>query len=122
LLKKFPQIRSLADKEDGSSVTPDVQYALLMGAEETLREQQKLLQQIQEYEKFINTESFHMNESLDKKVAPLQLMIFDNVQNTLTQNASIESMISRYNEIINLLSEKFVYWDQLLASWEKEYK
>lgn len=58
--------------------------------------------------------------SLDKNLAPLATVHWEQVETTSQINLLYHEIMSSYNETIQLLSKKFVFWDSLLKLAEQE--
>jgi len=70
-------------------------------------------------EKYVNSDYLQSVPSLVKKLSPLEVQALELQEQTAQQYADLETLLSSYNDIIRMISEKFVYWDSLLTTWEK---
>ena len=61
-----------------------------------------------------------VSKSFKSQLAPLEASILGDVEKTVQQTERFEKLLLSYNEIINTLSEKFVYYDELLNSIESK--
>ena len=59
-------------------------------------------------------------EELSKELAPLSLVHWEQVEAVNQINTAYHQIMASYNETIQLLSKKFVFWDSLLKLAEQE--
>lgn len=124
------QLKSTLTAPEESILHSGAKKWLILASEQSLKDQTRDLEYISENQKFIDSDNLQSTLSIHapdssvgvplqlKKFSPLQLSIYTQHEEALLQNQQLEALLSSYNHIIMLLSEKFAYWDQVLRQWE----
>eukprot|EP01114_Cavostelium_apophysatum_P013177 TRINITY_DN3128_c0_g1_i1.p1 TRINITY_DN3128_c0_g1~~TRINITY_DN3128_c0_g1_i1.p1 ORF type:complete len:194 (-),score=38.54 TRINITY_DN3128_c0_g1_i1:48-629(-) len=117
-LAKYEEFKKLVEVKHEIVLDAAGKRALIMTNEDFIRDTARSLQTIQEHEKFINSENFQVVPSLLQKLTPLEAVAIEQNEQLSDQQQHFDGLLKSYNEIIQLLSEKFTYWDRLLGAWE----
>ena len=92
---------------------------IILAAEATLREIAEQLQSLHALGDFLNTPALQDVPTLAPKLAPLEKLNITNREelDKLSQRAS--AVMTSYNEIVALLSRKFLLWDRTISELER---
>jgi len=107
----------LSDSE--VAISSDTKKAIILSSEDFITNISKQLQVIEACSKFANAVNLQDFPQAKKRISNLEPLHFDCMEKVLQQNRDFEALITRYNDITYLLSEKFAFWDELLSSWEQ---
>jgi len=118
-LTKYDKVKDALEFPEKASLDVKTKRAIILSSEDYLENTSKELTFVQENEKYINSDDLQGVPALQKKLSPLELQSYNLQEQTLAQNAQLESLLLTYNDVVKLLSEKFVYWDTVLTRWEK---
>eukprot|EP01116_Phalansterium_solitarium_P025294 TRINITY_DN9592_c0_g1_i1.p1 TRINITY_DN9592_c0_g1~~TRINITY_DN9592_c0_g1_i1.p1 ORF type:complete len:188 (+),score=30.21 TRINITY_DN9592_c0_g1_i1:513-1076(+) len=118
-LKKYETLKVVLAGYKETFIDTDGKQTILLASEEHIKEMAKSLELIQENEKFINSAPMQdvpqLSAELDsiRRTHAAQLCSADAAVN------DVDGLVRRYNNVVNLLSETFLHYDQILTAWEK---
>eukprot|EP01111_Echinosteliopsis_oligospora_P011748 TRINITY_DN3939_c0_g1_i1.p1 TRINITY_DN3939_c0_g1~~TRINITY_DN3939_c0_g1_i1.p1 ORF type:complete len:192 (+),score=34.09 TRINITY_DN3939_c0_g1_i1:88-663(+) len=109
-----PIIRGL---ESGESLlqTP-AKLAILLACEDQLTTISNHLSSIQELEKFINSSTLQETAPLIAKSKPIEAVHQEQKEIVSQVCDSVHQSLSSYHSVMNIVSQKFVYWDHTLST------
>ncbi|PRP89182.1 hypothetical protein PROFUN_01902 [Planoprotostelium fungivorum] len=95
--------------------------SIVLSSEGRMRQSCRDLETIQSLDPYINSERLRAVPQLIERLVPLEIEHLKQCDDVSTVNTRhLEDLLNAYNDIISLLSEKFVYWDSSINAWEKK--
>ncbi len=92
---------------------------IVMSAETTLRDIAEQLKELDNHTAFLNTNAQQQLPNHSAKVVPLEQVALSARDDLDALSKRTGAVLSSYNEIISLLSRKFLLWDQALSALER---
>ncbi|EGC29324.1 hypothetical protein DICPUDRAFT_43005 [Dictyostelium purpureum] len=92
--------------------------AIILSAEDEIYTTSRNLQKLHELEKFINSNSMQSIPTLNEKLKPIENVHFEQEIIAVQLNKKLEEKVQGYNDIIQEISNRFAYWDQILTELE----
>jgi len=120
LFKKYDQLEKILNSKDINELDIHGKSALLLAIEDEYREIYKQTQIIDAHQQFLNTEIFQEIPQLHTQLKPLQQIHLDQVEASNQVNTELEALLNSYNDTINIISQKFLYWDSVLTNLEEK--
>ncbi|KAI8981853.1 hypothetical protein BDF20DRAFT_863600 [Mycotypha africana] len=100
------------------NLASDVKVELLLNAQEDIEKFAKEVKQIKDLEYVINGSDLAAVDTLEPKLAPLEMSHTDQVTELHRLTKQITDFMERYNGTVNTLSEIFISWDNILTGVE----
>jgi len=119
-VKKYEQAKDLLKNEKDFSLSSEAKKLIILSSEDFFNDTARMLQQMKENDKYINSDKIQNIPPLIKKLDPIEAGTMNFVTEATEQTTKVEALLKTYNEIIQLLSEKFFYWDQAIEDWDRQ--
>jgi len=121
-LKQYTASSSLINSAGGDEFTlsDSAKLEVILACEDSLKNTSESLKTISELQKFVNPESLQTVPKLFGQLKQIEVTNLDQKALTSEVCENLAHQITSYNTIIDLLSKKFIYWDQMLQIWEEK--
>jgi len=119
-MSKYQQIQPFLNSKEHLFLHSATKQILIVDNEEYIKEAAQSFESIANNEKFINSDNIQNVATLSKKLAPLELAHWNQKDELGILSTQLDSMLENYNTLIQLLSEKFTFWDTALTLWEQK--
>jgi len=118
--QRYNQIKSfIVAPPEEILLSNNAKLAIVLSCEEFIKQTTDLLKSVQELEKFINPSTLQTVPTLIKQLKPIEMTHLEQKEVTACMSERVDHQTKSYNKIINLISDKFVYWDYMLSTWEQ---
>ncbi|CAG8615735.1 2643_t:CDS:2 [Dentiscutata heterogama] len=97
-------------------LTPEAKAEIVCSSEEELKLIADNLGQIKDLQEIIEAPEFKGFDKLFPQVTPIETSHIDQVARAEETSAHITSLLDKYNIFVNILSEIFISWDQILST------
>lgn len=105
---------------DDAVLPTSAKEEIILSAESALREIGNQLQELDKLGDFLNTPAQQDLPSLFSKISPLEQAHISSRDDLEGISKRSSALLASYNEIVALLSRKFVLWDQVVSSLERK--
>eukprot|EP01113_Clastostelium_recurvatum_P034740 TRINITY_DN4749_c0_g1_i2.p1 TRINITY_DN4749_c0_g1~~TRINITY_DN4749_c0_g1_i2.p1 ORF type:complete len:198 (+),score=7.77 TRINITY_DN4749_c0_g1_i2:66-659(+) len=117
-MRMYKDASALINSPAELTLTDQSKLEVLTACSETLRQTCDQLSTIPDLQKHINPEVLQTMQPMMGSLKSIDAVSLDQKALTAQMCERVQSQISSYNSIIQILSQKFVYWDILLSTWE----
>jgi hypothetical protein len=93
---------------------------IILSGEMTLRDIAEQLKQLESLGDFLNTPAQHDLPALCVKISPLEQVHISSREDIEGLSHRLNSTLTSYNEIVALLSRKFLLWDRAVSEIERK--
>jgi len=120
LFKKYEQLEKILNSKEINKLDITSKIAILLSIEDEYKEIYKQTQIIEAHQQFLNTETFQEIPKLNTQLKPLQQIHLDQIEATNQANIELEALLKVYNDTLQIISQKFLYWDSILNFLEEK--
>jgi len=107
---------------DRLAQTPEAKLDIILSEEQSIRETAQLLEQLSSRAEVLNSEHIKAAPSFESRLHELQRMHVHQQDSASELNDECNTVVSKYNNVISLLSKQFVQWNELVGKLERESK
>ena len=104
---------------DELGLSREAKEEYLLADEERLRDIISALDDFKRQRDFVNTENLQGLPALGAQLKPLEAVHVSQTELARDHHERTAALLEAYNQVINMLSKKFVYWDAVLSAAEQ---
>jgi len=97
---------------------PEAKAEIIAASEESITEITKLLEQVQQLEKFIDPATLKNLPELTRKIGPLEKRQFEQIEATTALSQKLDRLVFAHNTIISDVNKIFLEYEYKLRLWE----
>eukprot|EP00128_Syssomonas_multiformis_P002977 Colp12_sorted_trinity150504_noHs@27808 len=120
LLEKADEVDRLSSAKllEETTLTSDAKTEIILASGEQLRRTAELLEHMNDFQRFINTDSFKEAAALAPELQRLHQVHAEQEAQSQVASARVTRLLAAYDSLITTVSLKFVEWEDILAQLE----